>query len=100
MRVLRQGVIAAGLTLALVSIAAPAGAKGGEVDGYGDRYFLTNGWSGVTHESFSYGRDSDLVYVGDWNRSGRDTLAVRRGSAYHFKNSLSGGDADRVVNYG
>ena len=32
--------------------------------------------------------------------SSADTLVVRRGNRYYFKNSLSGGTADRVVAYG
>src|SRR5690606_16243478 len=48
----------------------------------------------------TYGRRGDVVIVGDWNGDGRDTLGVRRGSVYHLKNSVSGGDADSVVSYG
>ncbi|WP_152192634.1 CAP domain-containing protein [Georgenia satyanarayanai] len=92
--------LAAGLTLGLLLVAAPAAAKGGSIDGEGDRYHLTNGWAGVTHLSFSYGRDTDTVYVGNWNGRGTDSLAVRRGATYHFRNSLSGGAADTVVTYG
>ena len=92
--------LAAGLTFGLLLVAAPAAGKGGQIDGSGDRYHVTNGWAGVTHLSFSYGRDADVVYVGDWNGSGTDTLAVRRDATYHFRNSLSGGAADRVVTYG
>jgi len=91
---------AAGLTLGLLLVAAPAAGKGAEVDGYGDRFYLTNEWRGVVHESFAYGRDDDRMFVGNWDGRGGDTLAVRRGKTYHFKNSLSGGAADRVVSYG
>ncbi|WP_418606417.1 hypothetical protein [Georgenia sp. SUBG003] len=38
--------------------------------------------------------------MGDWDGDGTDTFAVRRGNAYHIKNSISGGPADRVVYYG
>ncbi|SDM36450.1 hypothetical protein SAMN04487766_10214, partial [Actinomyces ruminicola] len=31
---------------------------------------------------------------------GVDTLAVRRGGTYYIKNSISGGQADRVIVYG
>ncbi|WP_197522643.1 hypothetical protein, partial [Occultella aeris] len=48
----------------------------------------------------AYGRTSDVVLVGDWNGDGIDTLAVRRGNIYYFINSLSSGNADRVVAYG
>ncbi|PYF99419.1 Cysteine-rich secretory protein family protein [Georgenia satyanarayanai] len=92
--------LAAGLTLGLLLVAAPAAGKGGDLDGEGDRYHLTNGWAGVTHLSFSYGRATDIVYVGNWNGRGTDSLAVRRDATYHFRNSLSGGAADTVVTYG
>src|SRR5690606_13186227 len=91
---------AVGLTLGLLLVAAPVAGKGAEVDGYGDRFYLTNEWRGVVHESFAYGRDDDRLFVGNWDGRGGDTLAVRRGKTYHFKNSLSGGAADRVVSYG
>ena len=38
--------------------------------------------------------------VGDWDGNGKDTLAVRRGSDYYFKNSIAGGNADKVITYG
>lgn len=84
----------------LLVAAAPAAASGGEVGGSGSHYHLTNGWDGRTDRTFSYGRANDVVYVGDWNGNGVDTLAVRRGATYHFSNRLAGGDADRVVTYG
>ena len=96
----RRTAVAAGLALALLTTAAPAAGKGAEIEGEGDRYHVTNGWAGVTHLSFVYGRDDDRVYVGNWNGRGTDTLAVRRGATYHFRNSLSGGQADAVVTYG
>ncbi|MDD9205633.1 hypothetical protein PU560_04010, partial [Georgenia sp. 10Sc9-8] len=37
---------------------------------------------------------------GDWDGDGEDTFAVRRGFTYHVKNSLTGGEADLVLNYG
>src|SRR5690606_25233391 len=91
---------AAGLTLGLLLVAAPAAGKGAEVDGYGDRFYLTNEWRGVVHESFAYGRDDDRMFVGNWDGRGGDTLAVRRGKAYHCKPSRAGGEADMVVTYG
>ncbi len=96
----RRTAVAAGMTLGLLMVAAPAAGKGGEVEGYGDRYFLTNNWRGGTDESFVYGRNDDRVYAGNWNGRGGDTLAVRRGATYHFKNRIAGGEADRVVTYG
>ncbi|MEE6283279.1 CAP domain-containing protein [Georgenia sunbinii] len=84
----------------LVIVAAPAAGKGGEVDGRGDQYHLTNNWVASTDLGFAYGRDRDVVYVGDWNGDRVDTLAVRRGATYHLSNRLTGGGADRVLTYG
>jgi len=96
----RRTAVAAGLTLGLLLVAAPAAGKGPEIDGYGDGIYLTNAWDGVVDRAFHYGRDDDRLFVGNWDGRGGDTLAVRRGATYHFKNSLSGGAADRVVTYG
>ena len=90
----------AALTVGLTAVAAPAAASGGEVEGQGTRYHLTNTWAGITHLSIAYGRADDSVYVGNWDGRGTDTLAVRRGATFHFRNSLSSGPADRVVTYG
>jgi hypothetical protein len=47
-----------------------------------------------------YGRRGDQVLVGDWDGDGTDTLAVRRGATYYFKNGVNGGVADKVITYG
>ncbi|WP_413451047.1 CAP domain-containing protein [Georgenia phoenicis] len=96
----RRRLLAAALTVGLTAVALPAAAKGGEVEGEGPRYHLTNTWAGITHLSFAYGHAGDEVYVGNWDGRGTDTLAVRRGKDFHFRNSLSSGPADRVVAYG
>ncbi|HLR96739.1 MAG TPA: CAP domain-containing protein [Jiangellaceae bacterium] len=96
----RHAAGAAAVLVVLAGLASPAAASGGEVGGSGSHYHLTNGWDGRTDRTFSYGREGDIVYVGDWNDNGVDTLAVRRGATYHFSYRLTGGDADRVVTYG
>ncbi|WP_176554756.1 hypothetical protein, partial [Georgenia sp. 311] len=55
---------------------------------------------GPAHTLVPYGRATDAVLAGDWDGNGTDTLAVRRGSEYHIKNSMTAGVADRVVVYG
>ena len=92
--------LAAALTVGLVSVAAPAAGKGAEVEGAGVRYHLTNTWAGITHLSIVYGRADDAVHVGNWDGEGIDTLAVRRGATFHYRNSLTSGEADTVVTYG
>ncbi|MCK6211786.1 hypothetical protein KZX45_14650 [Georgenia sp. EYE_87] len=80
--------------------AGPAAAKGGEVGGSGSDYHLSNTFSTRADLTYSYGRPSDRIYVGDWDGDGTDTLAVRRGATYYFRNAHGGGGADRVVTYG
>ncbi len=102
MKLRRPLAIAAAAVLSLglaVGAGSPALAKGGEVGGTGDEYFLTNNFSSTAHR-FNYGRPGDELYVGDWDGDGRDTLAIRRGKTFYVTNSLTGGAADRVFHYG
>src|SRR5699024_9514262 len=101
MRARHRAVLTASVTFSLLAVGAPAAmGSGGEVEGEGSHYHLTNGWEGRTDRAFSYGRANDTLYIGDWNGTGNDTLAVRRDATYHFSNRLTGGEADRVVTYG
>ncbi len=50
--------------------------------------------------TLAYGTPGDTVLVGDWDGDGKDTLAVRRGNQYFIRNSMSGGEADKVIAYG
>ncbi|MCD1268988.1 hypothetical protein B5M43_009070 [Microbacterium sp. MEC084] len=79
---------AAGLTAIATALlclsAVPAHAAGGEVGGTGSTYYLNDEWSGQANHVIQYGRASDRAYVGDWNRDGKDTLAVRRGNRYYL----------------
>ncbi|HLT85163.1 MAG TPA: metallophosphoesterase, partial [Phototrophicaceae bacterium] len=66
----------------------------------GDGFHLSNTWHGTTDVYFAYGRATDEVFIGDWDGDGRDTVAVRRGTAFHVSNAQRGGDADVVIHYG
>ncbi|WP_418606722.1 hypothetical protein [Georgenia sp. SUBG003] len=90
----------AGALLVGLAAGAPATAKGGEIGGSGQLYLFSDDLGTVASRQLVYGTVLDRVVAGDWDGDGRDTLAVRRDREYHFKNSLSGGDADRVVAYG
>src|SRR5690625_3074267 len=99
------------LTAALV-LAVPFATASADVDGSGgppatqaeqsrgNSYHLSDSTSRHTAHVLTYGRPGDDTLVGDWDGDGVDTLAVRRGSTYHFTNSFRGGDADVVVTYG
>ncbi|MEE6282283.1 multicopper oxidase family protein [Georgenia sp. MJ170] len=80
-----------------VVTAAPAA---DDVTRHGNTYYLSDNRSQAAAKVVTYGRPDDLVYVGDWDGDGIDTLAVRRGDTFHFSNSLTGGPADVVVTYG
>src|SRR5699024_8492821 len=79
--------------------ASPAAASG-EIGGSGSEFFLDDQLDGSTDHHLVYGRSDDAVLVGDWDGSGTDTLAVRRGQVYHLRNTLTSGPADREVAYG
>lgn len=46
----------------------------------------------------SYGWDTDIPLVGDWDGDGDDTVGVRRGSTFYLRNSNTSGPADIVIN--
>lgn len=50
--------------------------------------------------SYTFGRASDDVVVGDWNADGRDDLAVVRGATWYFDWTHDGGEADASVTFG
>ncbi|TRW43008.1 S8 family peptidase [Georgenia yuyongxinii] len=87
--------------------AAPASAAGGTAPASSSRrpdepadFLLNNALTGTADVRFDFGRADDEVLVGDWDGDGADTMAARRGKAYHLRNANSTGGADRVVMYG
>lgn len=64
-------------------------------------YYIKNTLSpGDADHVVTYGKNTDNVYIGDWDGDGKSTLMVRRGNTYYIKNKLNPGDADHVVTYG
>jgi len=49
--------------------------------------------------SFTYGRNTDEVLIGDWDGDGIDTICVRRGNRFYFSNTL-GGQSDFYIDFG
>jgi murein DD-endopeptidase MepM/ murein hydrolase activator NlpD len=82
MRVLLPTTAAAIAVVAALLAPAPASAAGPEIGGYGDDYFLNDGWSGTANRVYDYGLPGDGAVVGDWNGDRVDTIGVRRGSFY------------------
>jgi hypothetical protein len=72
----------------------------GDIGGTGANYLLNDTFSGKANRVFSFGGAADVVYSGDWDGVGGDTLAVRRGNQYFLRNSTSSGVADTVLTYG
>ena len=67
----------------------------------GNVFHLRNALSGGAADvSFTYGKASDQVLVGDWDGDGVDTVMLRRGNEFHVSNSLEGGAAELVFTYG
>jgi hypothetical protein len=70
------------------------------VGGTGSQYFLNDSFTGTANTVFAYGTATDVVYAGDWDGNGTDTLMVRRGNAFYASNTNTGGQADTVFAYG
>ncbi|MGY1841118.1 MULTISPECIES: reprolysin-like metallopeptidase [unclassified Modestobacter] len=79
--------------------AVPTGAQEG-IGGAGSTYLLNDSFTGQATTVFTFGDQRDIVYRGDWDGNGTDTLAVRRGSTFFLRNSNSTGPADVVFSYG
>ena len=98
---MRTGLVAlTALSLALSVGAGPAAAKGEEIRGSGDEYFRADPAGSPTTVHQVFGLPDDGALVGDWDGDGVDTLAVRRGNRYHFKNTFSGAIANFSQTYG
>ena len=70
-------------------------------------YISYSNTSETADVTFTYGKTTDEILVGDWDGDGVDTIAVRRGNAYYFLNTAAedltdGGAyvADTVLYYG
>ncbi|MHB1064765.1 MAG: S8 family peptidase [Georgenia sp.] len=66
----------------------------------GTGFYLNNSFGAAADIYFVFGDPDDVILAGDWNGDGGDTFAVRRGNAFHVRNSLTSGGADRLVYYG
>ena len=63
-------------------------------------WYLNNNFDSASDLQFLFGVTTDERLVGDWDGDGVDTVAIRRGNAFHLLNSHAGGSADRVLTYG
>ncbi|KAE8764559.1 M23 family metallopeptidase [Georgenia thermotolerans] len=63
-------------------------------------FFVANSFRSTATRIFDFGEYYDRFLAGDWDGDGTDTFAVRRGNAFHIRNSLTTGGADRLVQYG
>ncbi|WP_170037141.1 PD40 domain-containing protein [Georgenia soli] len=66
----------------------------------GSNIALSYRHAGTQDFSFTFGRAGDVVLSGDWDGDGVDTFAVRRGNAYHLRNTNTSGPADKIIIYG
>ena len=106
MRLPRVGRLLAAATIVTLAatgfVAAPAApaSAGTVVNGPGTQYYFADSWSDLAFTGMTFGKPGDLVYIGDWDADGYDTIVVRRGNAYHFTTYLISGKAMPVVHYG
>ncbi|MCL1899456.1 MAG: endo-1,4-beta-xylanase, partial [Promicromonosporaceae bacterium] len=67
----------------------------------GNRFFKNLELVGGTAEiTFTFGREADEVFIGDWNGDGIDTPAIRRGNRFYLTNHQQGGWADTIFTFG
>jgi len=57
---------------------------------HGSQYYMNWDNDGTSEEKFSWGRDSDVALVGDWDGDGRDEFGLRRGNQYFFDYNNNG----------
>ncbi|MCD7981270.1 MAG: hypothetical protein LUF32_02980, partial [Clostridiales bacterium] len=62
-------------------------------------FFISYTLGGGTDLSFTFGKASDEILVGDWDGDGLDTICLRRGNIYYFSNTL-GGTTDYYIKFG
>lgn len=91
-------VLVSGMGIAVAAV--PAQAKGSVTAGSGNRFYLNDEFSGTANHVFDYGDPGDAIFVGDWDGNRVDTLAIRRGNAFHVRQSNTSGPADHVFLYG
>lgn len=60
----------------------------------GNQYFFKNAVaSGNADQETSFGKETDEVLIGDWNKDEVDTPAVRRGATFFVSDDFKGGNA-------
>lgn len=80
---------------ATAAVTTPAGAET-----TGTWYHQQGRTGGGVASAAHFGGPTDTILVGDWNKDGKDTLAVRRGNEYHVTNSPAGGATAYSFRYG
>ncbi|KAE8764550.1 SpoIID/LytB domain-containing protein [Georgenia thermotolerans] len=61
---------------------------------------LNNSFTGYADTAFNFGDRTDTFLVGDWDGRNGDSLAIRRGNVFHFRNSNTSGVAEKAISYG
>jgi uncharacterized protein YkwD len=93
-------IFALGATLTVGVGAADASAQGLQVGGSGNTYYLNDQFSTIANIEFTFGRDDDEVYFGDWDGDGRDTPMLRRGTTFLYSNANTTGEPSVSFTYG
>ncbi len=81
--------------------ATGAAAKGGQSDGWGHDFYLSDSFSTEANTVFSFGTQTDRYWVGDWDGDGVDTIGSRNlTNLFSVRNSNTSGGPDRQFSYG
>ncbi|MCM3661044.1 M15 family metallopeptidase [Georgenia satyanarayanai] len=81
--------------------ATGAGAKGGQSEGWGHDFYLSDSFSSEASTVFTYGVQTDRYWVGDWDGNGTDTIGSRNlTNVFSIRNANSSGRPHRQFGYG
>ncbi|WP_168202639.1 M15 family metallopeptidase [Georgenia wutianyii] len=78
-----------------------AAAKGGQSDGWGQDFYLSDSFAAEANAVFTFGVQTDRYWVGDWDGDGVDTIGSRNlTNVFSVRNSNTTGGPDRQFGYG
>ncbi|WP_413451012.1 M15 family metallopeptidase [Georgenia phoenicis] len=94
--------ITGALVLAMTAgMATGATAKGGQSEGWGNDFYLSDSFASEANTVFTFGTQTDRYWVGDWDGNGTDTIASRNlTNVFSVRNTNTTGGAHVTFGYG